>query len=137
MKNNFRISIIDEKYYYNPDKGVVTCVINYRLKFANEKIARFHEGLCNICEAWEYFSKIWGTFTVAGVAKCLNGDTYDRAIGEKIAYAKAESAAYNDVAAHFTRLQRTYRELFSTNVADFMSTAGVVIDKNDEYISKF
>lgn len=90
MRN--RIHVINSEYKVNSEKGVVICILE-----CSTGVDR--------TDVWTTVSYNWwkrklplvdfcGKFTVKGIARCNDVDTFDEVIGKRIAESRAKAKAY-------------------------------------------
>lgn len=85
--------ITKSKFIINPKSKVVICVMNVDPQLCGSELWHTIES-----ETWKLkapmVDNIFGKFTVKAVAKCNPNDTFDEAIGRKIAESKAKVKAF-------------------------------------------
>ena len=90
MRN--RVHVIKSEYKVNSEKGIVICILECSTGVENT-------------EVWTTASYDWwkrklplvdfyGKFTVKGIARCNDVDTFDEVIGKRIAESRAKTKAY-------------------------------------------
>ena len=90
MRN--RVHVIKSEYKVNSEKGIVICILECSTGVENTGV-------------WTTVSHNWwerklplvdfyGKFTVKGIARCNDVDTFDEVIGKRIAESRAKTKAY-------------------------------------------
>lgn len=90
MRN--RVHVIKSEYKVNSEKGIVICILECSTGVNNTNV-------------WTTVSYDWwkrklplvdfyGKFTVKGIARCNDVDTFDEVIGKRIAESRAKTKAY-------------------------------------------
>lgn len=124
MYNEVKIRFNEPKYIVNETQGTVTCELRYYPVFPEFVIATL--GKC----------PSYNPFTVTAIAKVCSEDTFNEKIGKRVALAKAEAKAYEQVGKYCFKecgqLGKTYDKLYN-----FYAKAKLVVDHNSEYLSKF
>lgn len=118
---NIKLVVYDETYYTN--KNNTTCVIKYYMKMP------------------ELLGELIGSVSgeVKATTCCLEGDTYDKKTGEKIALAKASSKAYAQASGRIQkRISSLTRRILTVvpAVDRFTEKTIKVIEHNGQYVEK-
>lgn len=90
MRN--RVHVVKSEYKVNPENGIVICILECSTRVKNTEI-------------WTITSHSWwkrklplvdfyGKFTVKGIARCNEVDTFDEVVGKRIAESRAKTKAY-------------------------------------------
>ena len=91
MNNKIKLTFEEPKYNVLPHLGVVVCDCNVRLS-CDEKL---DNALWNYIKPDSYVKLL--NFRARGVARTKGKDVFDEKKGKKIAYTKAQNAAYRKV----------------------------------------
>lgn len=118
-RNDFKMSTISTKYYYNGDNVTVE--------------------LAASLTAPNVFYPIFGYIykVVKATAKCNPEDTYDKQMGEKIALARAEAKAYRQLCDEMKRRWKYVLEAIETLAplkASFEEKTNNCVEHNERYV---
>lgn len=119
-----KVSILGNEFYYHENK--VTCKLFFTVKTPDNRLLKdlFID---------DYLISI-------GVAECLENDTFDVTTGEKIAYAKAEKAAYWQVMSRLLSFKsdlNQFLDTFDTVYSQFSEKYERTIECTDRYLDRF
>lgn len=128
MKERLKLSVRDTKYYINPAKETVTCVMKFTMDGPTDTMRAIDDYIWATNESFDT--------TVTVTAKVRSGDVFNEEVGVKIARTKAESAMYRRVGRLMYRVAEHYSGVFK-NVYDFAQKSSGVIIHNDKYLQKF
>lgn len=128
-RNEIKISFKEPKYHIDNANKVVVCVLEGEVKYP---------------KAIDY---TFGTITkynymdieevkVKAVAKLSPGDNFDENIGMKVALAKAENKAYEQVCINLKEYMKSINVIVE-QCKDFFYKSANVIEHNNKYLEKF
>lgn len=135
---SFKLSFDEPKYFVNEEKGIVTCVMGYRLMYPNEDCKLVHAIKCvaDSCVPIDD-NMLRYPFTVDAQAKLDPQDNFDVEIGKKVARAKAESSAYRYVTKQIEKVFSKFINKCTDMKNEFFVKADSVIEHNNRYLSQF
>ena len=99
MKIDFKIR--DIKYYVNPNKKTVVCVI-------------------------DFFERTGQTFRVKGKSKCSDEDTFNEVIGKRIAESRAKTKMYKTISSIYYELFNMSVKLSNELLSKFNNSKALV-----------
>ena len=128
-RNEIKISFKEPKFHIDKANKVVVCIL---------------EGTPHYPKAIDYtFTTITdlmyidvNEITVKAIAKLSPGDEFDENIGMKVALAKAENKAYEQVCTNLKDYMRSINTIIE-QCKDFLFKSANVIEHNDEYLTRF
>lgn len=135
---SFKLSFGEPKYFVNEEKKIVTCVMDYRLKFPGDDW-RMVNALKYISDCYieDKDNMIRYEFQVDAQAKLDPQDEFDVEVGKKVARAKAESRAYQYVIKQMGQAYSKFVENLVRMEDEFFKKADSVIEHNNRYLSQF
>jgi hypothetical protein len=135
---SFKLSFGEPKYFVNEEKGVVTCVMNYRLKYPNEDW-RLVNAIKYVADCYieDKDNMLRYPFTVDAQAKLDPKDKFDVEVGKKVARAKAESSAYRYVTKQIEKVFAKFINKYVDMRDEFFVKADSVIEHNNHYLAQF
>lgn len=90
MRN--RVHVTKSEYKINPEKGIIICILECSTGVENTEV------WTTVGHSW-WKRKLplvdfYGRFTVKGIARCNDVDTFDEVVGKRIAESRAKAKAY-------------------------------------------
>lgn len=129
-----KISFYGIDFVVIENKGVVLCKLQYKVNVP-EVVRLLAKTMTDDKDVKKLLSDN-DTFECFGVAKLMDGDTFDVEVGKKIARAKAESVAYANVANVIIKVYSKFGDALNS-MEDFFDKASRVLVHNEEYVGTF
>lgn len=126
MRNEVKISFIDQKFFTDQKNGVTTCKLTFVPQYPP-----FIKFVLNSLD--KSFTK---TMSVTAKTRIKHTDKYTETEGYKVALAKAENKAYRYVRNVLRNLQE-YIKLSDWQINSFSDKVDRVIEHNIDFMSKF
>lgn len=131
-----KLSFYETTYYINETKKTVTCKVRCSLT-ADDKLMEMLSCLTWFADKDVTALREGGPLEFVATAYTDPVDNFDVEIGKKIARAKAESMAYQDVRHTLIKAHRKYDEYTRYEIWDFIAKAEEVNGHNCEYLKQF
>jgi hypothetical protein len=128
-RNEIKISFKEPKYHIDRANKVVVCVLTGDVKYPS------NIDYTNTTITKLYY-KDFNEITVKAVAKLSPGDVFDENVGMKVALAKAENKAYEQVCINLKEYIRNINIMIE-QCKDFFYKSANVIKHNDKYLEQF
>jgi hypothetical protein len=125
MRNEIKISFIDQRFYVDQKRNEVHCVLNFKPLYPSF--------IQSILTQLGWYTPNW---TVRSSAYLKEQDSFDIVKGQKVALAKAENKAYCKV-GRILKLVQEYIKLSDWQISSFCDKVDNVNNHNLEYINKF
>ena len=90
MRN--RVHVVKSEYKVNPEKGIVICILECKTGVTDTDV-----WTTVLHDWWKRklpLVNFYGEFTVKGIARCNDVDTFDEVVGKRIAESRAKAKAY-------------------------------------------
>lgn len=121
MRN--RVTIVERTFKVNPKKRTIVCIIECKFNWPTEIDATWGHNF------YKYCREITGNntvgrgdyFTVVGISRCHDEDTFDETLGKRIAEARAKKDAYNKARMVWNKIYENYIRI--AKIASNMSYA--------------
>lgn len=128
-RNEIKISFKEPKFHIDKANKVVVCILEGTPLYP-----------CNIDYTFTTITNLRyadvDTIKVKAIAKLNPGDEFNEEVGMKVALAKAENKAYEQVCVNLKEYMRNINTVIN-QCKDFFYKSANVIEHNDKYLSKF
>lgn len=128
-RNEIKISFYEPKYHIDRANKVVVCILEGDVKYPSSIDY-------TTSTITKYTHLDFDRVTVKAVAKLSPGDEFDENIGMKVALAKAENKAYEQVCTNLKEYMRNINTIIE-QCKDFFYKSANVIEHNDKYLEQF
>lgn len=128
-RNEIKISFKEPKYHIDKANKVVVCILEGEAKYP-KAIDYSFTTITNLT-----FKDV-EDIKVKAIAKLSPGDEFDENVGMKVALAKAENKAYEQVCINLKEYMRNINTIIE-QCKDFFFKSANVIEHNNVYINQF
>lgn len=128
-RNEIKISFKEPKYHIDKANKVVVCILEGEAKYP-KAIDYSFTTITNLT-----FRDV-EDIKVKAIAKLSPGDEFDENVGMKVALAKAENKAYEQVCINLKEYMRNINTIIE-QCKDFFFKSANVIEHNNVYINQF
>ena len=128
-RNEIKISFKEPKFHIDRANKVVVCILEGTPRYP-KVIDYTFTTITNL--RYENVDEI----KVKAIAKLSPDDNFDENIGMKVALAKAENKAYEQVCVNLKEYMRSINTVIN-QCKDFFYKSANVIEHNDKYLEKF
>lgn len=128
-RNEIKISFKEPKFHIDRANKVVVCVLEGTPRYPKNIDYTFN----TITDLT--YGDVAG-IKVKAIARLSPDDNFDENIGMKVALAKAENKAYEQVCVNLKEYMRSINTVVN-QCKDFFYKSANVIEHNDKYLSKF
>lgn len=128
-RNEIKISFEEPKYHIDRANKVIVCILEGEAKYP-KTIDYSFTSITNLT-----FKDV-EDIKVKAIARLSPGDDFNESIGMKVALAKAENKAYEQVCINLKEYMRSINTIIE-QCKDFFFKSANVIEHNNVYINQF
>lgn len=128
-RNEVKIQFEEPKYHIDEYNKVVVCRLTAKAMIPHN----LKQVMWDVDDVWPLDLE---EFETKGIARLSPNDDWDENAGMKVALAKAENKAYEQVCVNLKEYMRSINTVVN-QCKDFFYKSANVIEHNDKYLSKF
>ena len=128
-RNEIKISFKEPKFHIDKANKVVVCILEGTPRYP--KVIDY-----TFTTITDLMYRDVDEIKVKAIARLSPDDNFDENIGMKVALAKAENKAYEQVCVNLKEYMRSINTVIN-QCKDFFYKSANVIEHNDKYLSKF